>query len=244
MHATMLAKHSASESTLGDLSVGRDWEDLLCIFPQPGNVEFGLDSLIEAANISTEDLKMSNEKQKCNVASSWEMILQRTLPGAEAREAIHSLHEVFGIDEKSLKAFNAFRLLQSLWQDERRSDIHEKRADLINVLMETKEADNRNCFIDTNVKSRISEACYTDAQIKVLRENSISIFERLLPLRAVDLKAAIEALFKEDENCKMAAVYVWVSDQSNIAMFWVKKLISQSTVPAESPFLEEMIFTH
>ena len=38
--------------------------------------------------------------------------------------------------------------------------------------------------------------------------------------------------------------YVWVSDQSNIAMFWVKKLISQSTVPAESPFFEEMIFTH
>ena len=38
--------------------------------------------------------------------------------------------------------------------------------------------------------------------------------------------------------------YVWVSDQSNIAMFWVKKLISQSTVPAESPFFEEMILAH
>ena len=40
------------------------------------------------------------------------------------------------------------------------------------------------------------------------------------------------------------AQYVWVSDQSNIAMFWVKKLISQSTVPAESPFFEEMILAH
>ena len=38
--------------------------------------------------------------------------------------------------------------------------------------------------------------------------------------------------------------YVWVSDQSNIPMFCPKKLISQSTVPAESPFFEEMILAH
>ena len=38
--------------------------------------------------------------------------------------------------------------------------------------------------------------------------------------------------------------YVKVSDQSNIAMFWVKKLISQPTVPAEPPFFEQIILTH
>ena len=48
----------------------------------------------------------------------------------------------------------------------------------------------------------------------------------------------------QDAFFALQTCYVWVSDQSNIAMFWVKKLISQSTVPAESPFLEEMIFTH
>ena len=38
--------------------------------------------------------------------------------------------------------------------------------------------------------------------------------------------------------------YVKVTDQSNIAMFWVKKLISQPTVPAEPPFFEQIILTH
>ena len=37
--------------------------------------------------------------------------------------------------------------------------------------------------------------------------------------------------------------YVKVTDQSNIAMFWVKKLISQPTVPAEPPFFEQIILT-
>ena len=35
---------------------------------------------------------------------------------------------------------------------------------------------------------------------KVLQENSISIIERLLPLRAIELTAAIEVLFKEDKK--------------------------------------------
>ena len=39
-------------------------------------------------------------------------------------------------------------------------------------------------------------------------------------------------------------IYVKVTDQSNIAMFWVKKLISQPTVPAEPPFFEQIILTH
>ena len=40
------------------------------------------------------------------------------------------------------------------------------------------------------------------------------------------------------------STYVKVTDQSNIAMFWVKKLISQPTVPAEPPFFEQIILTH
>ena len=58
-------------------------------------------------------------------------------------------------------------------------------------------------------------------------------------LRAFDAQAMCHACAQ-----RISSTYVWVSDQSNIAMFWVKKLISQSTVPAESPFFEEMILAH
>ena len=72
-----------------------------------------------------------------------------------------------------------------------------------------------------------------------------SLYLRLLhawetPEHRQDLPLSYLCIFRSPGR----STYVWVSDQSNIAMFCVKKLISQSTVPAESPFFEEMIFTH
>ena len=52
------------------------------------------------------------------------------------------------------------------------------------------------------------------------------------------------AIFHLRRPFLFAVGYVKVTDQSNIAMFWVKKLISQPTVPAEPPFFEQIILTH
>lgn len=225
-----LAKRATSESKPDNFSLGRDWEHLLCIFPNSENIAFGLDGLMEAASISAEDLNFKDESlgtsQTRNAASNWEMILQKMLPDAdEAGEAIYSLHEVFEINENSFKAFNAFRLLQSLWQDERRQDIREKRTDLINVLKVAVETNNRGCILDTIIDEGIPDTFFSDAQVNVLRENSLSILERLLPFRAVELKAAIETLFKEDKNCKMAAVYHVLQRYSDYGFTSMKALL-------------------
>ena len=173
-------------------------DSLLSIFPRPEDPAFGLDVLMKAANISAEDLQMDQEKW-WNAASNWEMILQKMLPKAEAEEVIDSLCEVFGIDENSFKAFNAFTRLKTM------ENLQDKRSDLINLLEDAVQINNNACLIEITDKG--SDILFDEGEIKVLQENSIFILERLLPLRAVELTAAIEVLFKEDPTRRMAAVY-------------------------------------
>ena len=182
----------------------KDGNRLFSIFPHPGNSTFGLTSLMEASKISLEDLtigKATLEEAAANVASNWETILLRMLPSGEAKEASHSLNEVFGIDENSFKAFNAFKLLKKM------PDIHERKSVLVDALKEASQTRNENCLIETNERDKSSEIWMSDAQIKVFEKNSTRILERLLPLQAVELTSAIGALFKKDHARKMAAVY-------------------------------------
>ena len=182
----------------------QDGKPLLIIFPHPKNHTFGLESLMATMDISAEDLKVDKEKLKeaaANAASNWELILQRMLPSEEAKEPSHSLHEVFGIDENTFKAFNMFKLLKKL------PIIHEKKTDLINALKDAVRTRNENCFINPNNTYKTEEVLMSCAQMRVLERNSTRILERLLPLRAVELNAAIEALFKKDQVHKMSATY-------------------------------------
>ena len=180
------------------------WEnrkDLLLIFPEEKT--FGLAGLMNTKDISAEDLQIEKEKLQnaaANIASNWESILQKMLPQEEAQKAAHSLKEVFGIDENSFKAFNMFQLLQEM------PDIKQKRSALIKALVDASKTSNTDCLVETNIEDRTSEIYISDEQIKVLRENSLRILERLLPLRAVELTSSIEDLFREDEVRKMAAV--------------------------------------
>ena len=178
------------------------WNDetcLLCIFPPPEDTAFGLDTLMKAANISTEDLQMDQEKW-LNAASNWEMIVQKMLPKADAEEVAESLCEVFGIDENSSKAFNAFTILEKM------PNLQEKRTDLIKVLKDAAQTNNSHCLIETR-DNRSDMPFVEEGQFKVLEEKSISILWRLLPLRANELTAAIEVLYKEDSVRRMAASF-------------------------------------
>ena len=66
-----------------------DKSPALKIFPRCEDSTLGLKNLIEAANISAEDLKMDEEKwldALCNAVSNWETILEAMLPKGEAEE--------------------------------------------------------------------------------------------------------------------------------------------------------------
>ena len=182
----------------------QDGKPLLSVFPHPKNDTFGLKSLMTVMDISCKDLNIQKEKlheTAANIASNWELILERILPPAEAKQVAHSLKEVFGIDENATKAFNTFRLLKKV------PDIHGKKKDLINALREASKRRNENCLIKTNETDRSEEVLMSYAHMRVLERNSARILERLLPLKAVDLTGAIDALFKKDPVQKMSPTY-------------------------------------
>ena len=157
---------------------------------------------MKATGISAKDLHINEvefPEAALRIASNWEMILG-VLPPDGVKKQVHSLKEVFGIDENSFKAFNVYQFLK------RMPDLAVRKADLIKVLRAAAEKSNMDCVIDRDNQDRSSDIYIPDAQIKVFERNSIRILERLLPLRAVELKKAIESLFKEDHT-RMAATY-------------------------------------
>ena len=112
-----------SQSVLTLVSL-QDGKPLLSVFPHPKNDTFGLKSLMTVMDISCKDLNIQKEKlheTATNIASNWDLVLNRILPQAEAKQAAHSLNEVFGIGVNAIKAFNMFRLLKKI------PDIREKK---------------------------------------------------------------------------------------------------------------------
>merc|ERR1719341_310479 len=103
------------------------------------------------------------------------MILLGMLQPEEAQEQVHSLKEVFGIDENSFKAFNAYQLLKL-----RTPHLAQRKADLIQVLRDAAKKTNKGCVVDRDNHDRSSDIYIPDAHIKVLERNNTRILERLL----------------------------------------------------------------
>ena len=166
---------------------------LFSIFPHPNNITFGLKSLMEKMGIIEKDNKSMQK-----AASNWTLIIERMLPLDIARSKINSIEEVFSLEENSFKAFNAFRLLQELPEVVGR---REEFIEAVKVAMETEGETFK-------VENKMSRVFLTDAQIIMFQKHSIQILERILPLRATELKKALVDLFdtKCPRFCKMAAV--------------------------------------
>ena len=154
-----------------------------------------------SSGITAKDLNLELPQAALAIAANWEMVLRMMLPQEQAQEKVHSLKEVFGIDENSFKAFNTCQLVKRI------PDLAQRKAELIDVLKEAAKSPNEDCLVETENQDRSSDIYLDDKDIKVLEKNSTRILERLLPLRAAELTKAIESLFKGNQKLMTSAAY-------------------------------------
>jgi hypothetical protein len=148
--------------------------------------------------ISEKNIKM-DKKSICNAVLNWKSVLEGMLPETTAKKMIHSIQEIFEMNETTFKAYTVFKILPEM------PGVHGKRDELIKVLKAAMSTEGETTFEPVSVDD--SDIFISDDHMKLFQKHNIRILERLLPLRAHQLRTAVETIFKKEQVLKMAATY-------------------------------------
>ena len=172
---------------------------LLAVFPHPKDTSFGLKDLMAKMEISKEDVKVTEARDK-NAACNWEKVLTGMIPEDKSKGMVLSIKEIFGLNEIKFMANTAYNMMKEM------PDIHGKRNELIKVLNSAMSTDSGETVLENDCEVDDFELFLTNDQMKVFQKHYIRILERLLPLSAYEPRTAIETAFSSQVK-RMAATY-------------------------------------
>eukprot|EP00092_Neocalanus_flemingeri_P031248 GFUD01033941.1.p1 GENE.GFUD01033941.1~~GFUD01033941.1.p1 ORF type:complete len:1687 (-),score=433.49 GFUD01033941.1:23-5083(-) len=220
-------------------------QKFLSIYPYPTDFGNGFDILMRCLKMSSQDY---NDKEfMVKVTTNWKNIAKVLLNEEDTKDLIHSIQEIFALNETSSMAFTAFNYIgKNLLGTEISKEKEERLKALLNQVSEEACSDTIEDAHVFNAKGKIEDEEYV-----IFEKDHQEFLEELLPMRYIELQKAIKFLYEKDHTKKMAltlhilkryADMKFTSDQEFRALI-EKKMKKESTDGAKEAHEEAFKYT-